>query len=113
MTQELLINRIFSERNTSDTIMFLYLFGPKGKTEIYDAISRNPRMPMKLQMLEDYGLVRSYSDGGKKMMIGLTPKGNKFASALSDLEKIVGGNVEAFRWGIVMSKLEDFDRAVS
>lgn len=113
MVQELIINRIFNERHTSDIIMYLYLFGPKHRTEIYDAISRNPRMPIKLDLLESYGVIKTYEEGQRQMLVSLTSKGTKLAAGISNLEKILGGNVEAFRWGFVMSQLEDFDKAAA
>ncbi len=52
MNKELMVNQLFSEKNTCGILVYLHLFGPRSRTEIYNAISTNPRMPIKLDMME-------------------------------------------------------------
>ncbi|MBO4357829.1 MAG: hypothetical protein J5813_06675 [Candidatus Methanomethylophilaceae archaeon] len=113
MTKDLMINQLFSERHTCHILVYLHLFGPRTRTEIYQAISTNPRMPIKLDMLEQYGLIKQTdrNNFGRKM-VSLTNSGTKFATTLCTLEKILGGSVDAFRWDLVISKLEEFDAGV-
>jgi len=111
MAGELLINKLFSERNTCQILVYLHLFGPKTRTEIYHAISTNPRMPIKIEMMENMGLLKTMDDGRGRKMVSLTSTGVKFATELCSLEKLIGGNVDGFKWGIVMTKLEEFDGA--
>ena len=106
-----MINKLFSEKNTCGILVFLHVFGPKTRTEIYQAISTNPRMPIKLDMMEEMGLVRTTDDGRGRKMTTLTNTGEKFAMTLCSLEKLLGGNVDSFKWGIMMTKLEEFDAA--
>ena len=110
MTTDLMINQIFNERHTCHIIMYLHLFGPRTRSEIYQAVSTNPRMPIKLDMLEQYGLIKQMerTQSGRKI-VTLTSTGTTFAMTLCTLEKIRGGSIDAFRWDMVVSKLEEFD----
>jgi len=95
----------------SGRIMLSHCIGPKTRTEIYHAISTNPRMPIKIEMMENMGLLKTMDDGRGRKMVSLTSTGVKFATELCSLEKLIGGNVDGFKWGIVMTKLEEFDGA--
>ncbi|MBE6518424.1 MAG: hypothetical protein E7Z70_02620 [Thermoplasmata archaeon] len=109
MFEGLLINRIFDEKNAPNIILFLYLFGPKTRTEIYDNISRNPRMAVKIEMLMSMGLIEeTYGYNGMMNALYLTDLGEKYATSLCELEKLSGGNMEKSRWNHVMSNIEMF-----
>ncbi len=112
MTKDLIVNQLFSERNTCGILVYLHLFGPRSRTEIYNAISTNPRMPIKLDMMEKMGLIKQTDrDMNGKRMVTLTATGTKFAATLCNLEKMLGGSIDTFRWDIVISKLEEYDMA--
>ncbi|MBE6528386.1 MAG: hypothetical protein E7Z64_04385 [Thermoplasmata archaeon] len=114
MTGELIVNRLFSERNTPEIIIHLFMFGPKTRTEIYEAISRNPRMPIKIDMLLSYRILKEHPRGrGQYTTLELTALGERFARMLCEQERLLGGSVDAYRWGCVMSKLEEFDSAAT
>lgn len=109
MFDGLIINRVFDEKNTPNIILFLYLFGPKTRTEIYDNISRNPRMSIKLEMMMSMGLIEeTYGYNGMMNALYLTDLGEKYAIALCELEKLSGGSMEKSRWNHVISNIEMF-----
>ena len=56
MNVDLTINSILSEKNVAGILVYLYVFGPRTRTELYRSVSSNPRMPVKLQMLIDYDM---------------------------------------------------------
>ncbi len=110
MFEELSVNRIFEERNSVAIILFLYLYGPKTKTELYKNISSNPRMPQKITMLENSGILRGVEGFGGRMSFELTELGRKYAVALCDLERITGGNMERTRWEGMKTTIEQYTR---
>ena len=110
MTKDLIINQLFSERNTCEILVYLHLFGPRSRTEIYHTISTNPRMPQKLDLLEELGLIKQCEKGAnRKRMVMLTTTGTKFAITLCSLERMLGGSIDSFRWDVMISKLEEYD----
>ena len=107
MNVDLTINSILSEKNVAGILVYLYVFGPRTRTELYRSVSSNPRMPVKLQMLIDYGIVRE----GKKCYNGmrtveLSDLGRKYASYLCDMEKMLGGSLEAYKWNIIKMNVQ-------
>lgn len=63
------------------TIMFLRDNGPTSKMELYNNVSKNPRMPDKLDRLSDVGLVTMTRIETGASIVSLTEKGR----AVSDL----------------------------
>ncbi|MGN0099088.1 MAG: hypothetical protein ACI38Y_07170 [Candidatus Methanomethylophilaceae archaeon] len=95
---ELMTNKILSERHMVDIIVFLHMFGPRSRTEIYNTISTSPRMAKKLDYLEERGIVKSIvSENSKRMMLKLTPLGTSYANAMMQLEVKSGGDLERYR----------------
>jgi DNA-binding MarR family transcriptional regulator len=112
MSKSLIISNILNERNTADILIYLYLFGPKTRSEIYRSISTNPRMPIKIDLLEEHGLIRCYTrDQARLRNIELTPLGKRFAMSLCSLERILGGNVESFKWDILNASMREIEVA--
>lgn len=60
--------------------------------DIYDAISRNPRIPEKIDLLKERGLIKVKSTRGvRNSLIELTDKGISFADTLDSLSDILEG----------------------
>ncbi len=108
MNNELNTNRIFGERNVVEIIIYLYLFGPKSRSDIYRTISTNPRMPIKLDLLQEYGLLNeTVSNPGNRRTASLTNLGKKYAMYLCEMERMLGGNLEMHKWDIIKSGMDD------
>ena len=123
------MSSIIEDKHNNSIIMLLYLCGRKSKTEIYDSVSSNPRMPYKLQLLEDEGIITvtkekshrersmvdltplgvKYAEGlcSLEASMDLTPLGVKYAEGLCSLEASIGGDVEALRRGCVAGRCTD------
>ena len=43
--------RIFEEKHMISILLFIYENGPSRKMDIYDNVSKNPRMPDKIEKL--------------------------------------------------------------
>lgn len=73
------------------TLLYLYEHGPSRKMDIYENVSKNPRMPDKLEKLEEYGLVNIIPDteGRATVVISLSDKGEKTAEMLVQLHEII------------------------
>ena len=83
--------RIFEEKHMISILLFIYENGPSRKMDIYDNVSKNPRMPDKLEKLQESGLIRMESDpdGKVTVLISLTAKGITVAQKLVDLDRII------------------------
>ena len=91
------ISKLMGDRHYNRIILLLYFAGRKSKTEIYNSISTNPRMPRKLEFLEEEGYISMVLEGGTdhpRNMVDLTPLGVALAEGLCELEASVGGDVE-------------------
>jgi DNA-binding HxlR family transcriptional regulator len=108
MVDTLITNKILSEKNVVSILVCLYVLGPKTRTELYHMISTNPRMPDKLNLLMDYGLVKPYDMVPGRRTIALTELGTKYATVLCSLEKMLGGSVEKYKWSLLKSVLDDY-----
>ena len=64
------IDRLMGDCHYNKIILLLYLTGRKSKTEIYNSISTNPRMPQKLAFLEESGLVVCPADTLPQAILG-------------------------------------------
>ena len=93
------ISKIIEDKHNNAIIMLLYLCGRKSKTEIYTAVSSNPRMSIKLDNLVAEGIITMTKEKNprERSMVDLTPLGVKYAEGLCRLETSVGGDVEALR----------------
>ncbi len=92
------ISNILEDKHSTSIIILLYICGRKSKTEIYDMVSTNPRMPMKLDNLARNGIVTVTLENGSRprSMVDLTPLGRTYAKGLCDLEMSVGGDLSDF-----------------
>ncbi len=69
------------------TLMYIQKNPGCMKTDVYDAVSRNPKMPEKFQVLQSMGLLEQRTmDSRGKTSLCLTEKGNRVASLLENLE---------------------------
>jgi hypothetical protein len=109
MFDNLKINEIFTERNVPAIIMYLYLFGPKTRTEIYDNISKNPRMPIKLDKLIESKVITTIPGRSQKWpVLKLTETGMQFGRMLCTMEDLAGGNACKSKWLGLKKTLEQF-----
>lgn len=70
----------------------LYLAENDGctKTELYGAVSSNPRMPEKLDALEEAGLItQDRSEGSRAVRLSLTDLGHSVATRLAEIEELM------------------------
>ncbi len=83
--------RILEEKHMISTLLYLYEHGPSRKMDIYENVSKNPRMPDKLEKLEEYGLVNIIPDteGRATVIISLSDKGEKTAEILVQLHEMI------------------------
>ena len=79
--------RLFEEKHVMHTLIFIGQHPGCMKTEIYDAISHNPRMPEKLEMLENAGLVMKTNDD-KCIRYGLSPMGFHMAQLITEASEV-------------------------
>lgn len=92
-------SRILEEKHSTQIILFLHACGPQSKSNIYKTISTSCRMPQKLEMLADEGIVEEKRavSGNSKTVYALTSLGRTYANALEDLETQSGGDFSPLR----------------
>jgi len=107
---DIIISNLLGEKHTIDILIFLYIFGSRSRTDIYDHTSYCQRMPQKLQMLERQGLIETkHGIDHKTMMETLTPAGAELAKSLILMEESVGGNIEEFKIRVLKDMLTGRD----
>ena len=91
--------KVLETKHNLRILMYLHMCGPGTKTEIYNAVSTNPRMPEKLNMLVEHGLVEQKinRNGNRKVRYDLTPKGRKFTDHLCGMSEDLGWNLVEIR----------------
>lgn len=78
------------EKHIIAMLVFLAANGPSRKIDIYDGVSSNPRMPDKLNLLEDMGLVQQDMDPvTRATVVSLTESGDEVASLLLAVDKTI------------------------
>lgn len=78
------------EKHMISILTFLSANGPSRKIDIYDGVSSNPRMPDKLNLLEELGLLEQEMDVvTRSTIVTLTPAGEQVASLLIAIDKCV------------------------
>ena len=111
MNDNLITSQIFNEKNITSIILYLHFFGARTRSEIYNIVSTNPRMPVKLDLLSRHGLITmDERENGHRRVVDLTPLGKKYAATICSLEKQSGGNVESFKWDVLRTMLNDAQR---
>lgn len=88
----------FEEKHVISILM--YVAGNPGckKTDIYNAVSRNPRMPEKIEILESMGLM-THETINRSSFYKLTAGGNNIAKLLSAVSNEISNMDSAARSG--------------
>lgn len=82
----------FEEKHMIAMLIFLGANGPSRKIDIYKGVSSNPRMPDKLNHLEELGLVTQEMDMvTRSTIVTLTPAGEQVASLFVAIDKCIKG----------------------
>ncbi len=75
----------FEEKQMMATLLYIYRNGETAKYVIYDKVSKNSRMPLKLERLKEAGLITMRY--GMPTYVSLTDKGRYIASKMDDIEE--------------------------
>lgn len=76
--------RILESKYNLTILLFIYQKGTTSKMDLYNNISRNPRMPEKLKELEGLDLL-TVDTFERTSRISLTDKGTKVAQKVMDI----------------------------
>lgn len=79
--------RLFEEKHVMHMLIFIGQHPQCMKTQIYDAVSHNPRMPEKLEKLEEAGLVLR-TDDEKCSRYGLSRMGARIAELIMEASSV-------------------------
>ena len=78
------------EKHLMSMLMYLREKGPSRKTDIYDAVSTNPRMTLKVERLEAMGLISTeYNNALRPTVVTLTEEGRQVADHLAAVDSIL------------------------
>ena len=78
------------EKHLMSMLMYLREKGPSRKTDIYDAVSTNPRMTLKVERLEAMGLISTeYNNAMRSTVVTLTEEGRQVADHLAAVDSIL------------------------
>ena len=81
---------ILEEKHMISILIFLANHGPSRKIDIYDGVSSNPRMPDKLNVLEEMGLlVQELDQVTRSTIVELTPGGEQAAKLLISVDRCI------------------------
>lgn len=81
---------VLEEKHMIAILTFLAARGPSRKIDIYDGVSSNPRMPDKLNLLEEMGLVTQELDTvTRSTIVSLTEGGANVARLLVNADDII------------------------
>ena len=75
------------EKHLMSMLMYLREKGPSRKTDIYDAVSTNPRMTLKVERLEAMGLISTEYNNALRST--LTEEGRQVAEHLAAVDSIL------------------------
>ena len=82
--------QVLEERHVLSILIYLSQNDGCRKSDLYRDISRNPRMPDKLDILERSGLIEQIPIGDhNSVRITLTDVGRNVADALADVERML------------------------
>ncbi|MBR7153442.1 MAG: hypothetical protein IKD00_06870 [Candidatus Methanomethylophilaceae archaeon] len=82
--------RLLEERHVISTVLYIRDHPGCKKSELYPAVSKNPRMPQKLELLVSMGLVTMESrEDSSATFLDLTDKGRRVAEHLSKVANIL------------------------
>ena len=88
-----LASTILEEKHMVSIIMYLAENDGCMKTNVYTDVARNSRMPEKLGMLEDAGLIAQKANGFRTVRLELTDLGKKVCEELTIIENLLNGGV--------------------
>ncbi len=99
--------KLFETKHVLRILVFLHLCGPKSKSDIYRAVSTNPRMASKLDLMESSGLVtrRPMEKGSRKEIYDLTPSGESCAAMFCRMEEAAGVPVSELRSDFIRNSI--------
>lgn len=81
---------ILEGRHMIATLLYLSENDGCTKTELYGAVSSNPRMPDKLDELESAGLiVQTQTEGSRAVRLSLTDKGRRTGELLREIDGLL------------------------
>ncbi len=91
--------KLFETKHVMRILVFLHLCGPKCKSDIYRAVSTNPRMASKIDLMEQRGLLmrKVQENGSRKILYDLTPMGENCAAMVCRMEEESGVPVSVLR----------------
>lgn len=79
---------VLEEKHILSTILYLTK-GPCTKMDLYNNVSKNPRMPDKLMRLQELGLLDMEKDPVTRVtIVALTSKGQVLGTILKAVEKL-------------------------
>ena len=88
-----LASTILEEKHMVSIIMYLAENDGCMKTDVYLDVARNSRMPEKLGMREDAGLIEQKANGFRTVRLELTDLGKKVCEELMIIENLLNGGV--------------------
>ncbi len=89
-SKELFSVKNLEEKHMISILIFLLENGAKRKIDIYEGVSSNPRMPDKLNLLEDMGLLTQRMDMiTRSTIVELTDQGEQVANLLMAIDKCI------------------------
>ena len=88
-----LASTILEEKHMVSIIVYLAENDGCLKTDVYSGVARNSRMPEKLGMLEDAGLIEQKANGFRMVRLELTDLGKKVCEELIIIENLLNGGV--------------------
>ncbi len=81
---------LLEEKHLISILTFLSSNGPSRKIDLYERVSENPRMPEKLNLLEEMGLITQVMDiVSRSTIVGLTEAGEQVACMLISADNTI------------------------
>lgn len=80
---------VLEEKHMVSILMFLMENDGCRKTDLYDVVSYNIRMPDKLDRLETSGLITQERTRGRAVLLRLTDTGRRVGEELQRIERIL------------------------
>ena len=82
--------RSLEERHLISIMLYLNMNPRCKKIEIYNNVSANPRIPDKLNKLEEMGLITQTEDReSRSVIVTLTDKGTMVSQRLAELDRLI------------------------
>ena len=85
--------RILEKVHTIAILQYLYEHGQCRKIDLYKDVSTDPTVQVRLNELEENGLIRTDTDRSRRaaVVISLTARGIQVAELLADIDSILKG----------------------